>query len=215
MEVVGGGSCSFPLPSLSLDSVGDVSDWVGFSEDGLGCVAGCSVIITVLVGVSVFDISGGNGVDACVPKVNVNVELSLKVVLYCVKFVVSFHLKVMESLSFNTSRHVASIAHSMSFYLNSNFGFASYPSATSMTILTSRCKDIGNVWKRRKKHLTFDSVANRSFLGNVSKVQGVLGENISTAVGQKCWLCAIRVLFHTTRNTYMWKNIFTKGICWF
>ncbi len=55
--------------------------------------------------VSLFGVTGGNIDDAFVPKVNVNVELSLKVVLYCVKFLASFPLKVIESLSFNTSRH--------------------------------------------------------------------------------------------------------------
>ncbi len=124
LEVVGVDSCSLTLLSLPLDAGVDVSDSVGFSVGGSGCVSGCSVTMADVVGVSVCGFTVGTGGNAFVPKINVNIELSFKVALYSVKFAVSFPVKMIESLSFNTSRHVASSAQGTLFFLNSNFGFA-------------------------------------------------------------------------------------------
>ncbi len=137
LEVVGVDSCSLTLLSLPLDAGVDVSDSLGFSVGGSGCVSDCSVTMADVVGM-VDDVCGfsvGTGGSAFVPKINVNIELSFKVALYSVIFAVSFPVKMIESLSFNTVRHVASSAQGALSSLNSNLGFAKTP-PMSIVILT-------------------------------------------------------------------------------
>ncbi len=126
LEVIGVDSCSFALLSLPLDAGVEVSDSLGFSVGGSGCVSGCSVTVADVVCMvdDVWGFTVGTGGCAFVPKINVNIELSFKVALYSVKFAVSFPVKMIESLSFNTWRHVASSVQGSFFFLNSNFGFA-------------------------------------------------------------------------------------------
>ncbi len=146
LEVVGVDSCSLTLLSLPLDAGVDVSHLLGFSVGGSGCVSDCSVTMADVVGM-VDDVCGftvGSGGGAFVPKINVNIDLSFKVALYSVKFAVSFPVKMIASLSFNTWRHVASSVQGALFFLNSNFGFAkTFP--ILIVILKSWAYKVGNV----------------------------------------------------------------------